>query len=132
LLVGGAVAIGLLALFKSQATAAPPGIPKATPVNPADLGAFSPVLGLPGLTPAYKLLAPAYKYVVAPTVKLLNKTITPTVNGTIPGFTNPDGAITTTPDGTRTVTNPNWYTRNVGDPVSHAGTAVVHFFGGLF
>ena len=115
-------------------------LPTAAPgeiYHGSDLGPFKPVTSLPGLGQAYTILRPVNDKVLQPVVaKLNNSAPVKAINSLLgaPPDAGPDGTTTTVnPNGTITKTAPNtWYTRNIGSPVSHAGTAVVHAVGKAF
>ena len=133
LVVGGVAYL----LFRSNANATTPVIvPPPQSTRPgdlytgSDLGPFKALTALPLVGQAYGVLAPVNDKILQPTVVAIKRGIVNPINQTL-GFSKP--TTTVNPDGTITRKAPDsWYTRNVGSPISHAGTAVVHFVGGLF
>lgn len=118
LLGGGALWLATRSSTPAAAPPAPaPGYTPGTLYRGNDLGPFKPVLALPGLSQGYRLLAPVnteLQKVIAPISSDLRS-----ITGMAPTTkVNPDGTIT------RTVAD-NWYTRNVGKPLSAAGSSVV-------
>jgi hypothetical protein len=90
----------------------------------SDLGPFKPILAAPGAALAYNFLAPINDKIIQPFVSALNtsapvRTLNQAIGGPPVVTQNPDGSITRiAPD--------NWYSRNIGKPISHAGSAVIH------
>lgn len=83
------------------------------------------VPNLPFLHDASAVLNPIWSHIGQPILNGINKNISAPINSAIgaqhaTSTINPNGTVT------RTVKNPNWYTRNVGEPISHAVTGAVH------
>jgi hypothetical protein len=155
ILAAAAVGIALVVISRSSAgagtsPAAPaPGAPAGTKLE----ATFAPLVPpLPGIGPAVAVIKPIADNVTTPIINGLNNGLKsvgavgpvqlggspygPLVKNTDGTFTDGTGAkITPNADGTYTRSLPpsqsNWYTRNVGEPASQAGTAVVHLVSGL-
>jgi hypothetical protein len=98
----------------------------------SDLGPLQPVVNsIPGVAQIYPVLAKANDAIVQPLVKGINDSgLVKSINS---GIDSVDIQVTQNPDGTitRTVKDPNAYEKYVGEPISKAGTAVIHFIGSL-
>lgn len=143
-LIVGAVVVGGLAFwkFKSGSTSLPNGGRVGpdttnlagtgyvgTGIGTGSIGWLAPVFKLPGVAQVYNKLAPVNAALQADVIRPINTSkpvvaLNNALGGTVKTTINPNGTVT------KTVSN-NWYTRNVGSPISHAGTAVVHFIGSL-
>jgi hypothetical protein len=137
-----ALLVFVLVLF--LLTSSSPVIPRSSAAPQLGPAAGPPQPPLPG-TPAYTnivpnlpflhdsaaVLAPVWSHVGQPLVNALNKNVSRPINWAIGGQTptttvNPDGTIR------RAIAKPNWYSRNVGEPISHAVTGAVHTVEGWF
>jgi hypothetical protein len=135
ILLGVGVGVGVWWLLTRSSS--PPAPPTRAPApkpgemyRGSDLGFFAPVLSLPFVNQAYRVLAPINDKVIQPFVRSLNESAPVTAINTALGgkpttTVNPDGTITRT--GGR-----DWYSQNVGNPISGVGTGIVHAIGGLF
>lgn len=124
LLLGAGVGLGIWWLTRPNGPSSQPRTPTTDPgrmYTGNDLGPFKPILTLPGLKQAYGVLAPintAVQKVIAP-LSDAARGITGMAPTTV---VNQDGTIT------RTVPH-NWYTDNVGTPISQAGSGIINGIG---
>ncbi len=115
----------------------PPGGANGSPqsIHAVQSGAFAPVFALPGLGQAYAIAKPIADSITTPAINKLNKVLGTPPNPLAPGLPGTgDLNIVINKDGTQTVSvkNPNWYTRNIGEPVSKGATGVVHAIESIF
>ena len=84
---------------------------------------FDPLMKLPGVGQAIAAITPVYNGLVKPLKDKLNATISPAINKALGSGTK---EITFHEDGTidRHIKDPNWYERNVGEPISSGATNV--------